>query len=143
MNHAGLIDCAACHTQDKPNPHFDGQCSLCHFDTTNWKNAQFDHSTIGNADCSTCHQPPANHFSGTCSTCHQDTTNWKNATFNHPFPLNHGGANGNCATCHPSGGTDWTCTACHAQSEMDNKHKEVNNYTSDCIACHPDGQSHN
>ncbi len=30
FNHTGQTDCASCHTKDKPNNHFAGQCSTCH-----------------------------------------------------------------------------------------------------------------
>ncbi len=135
----GGADCATCH--QPPANHYAGACRNCHGDTGNWRNASFDHSAIGGADCSTCHQPPANHFPGACRDCHSDTGNWRNATFNHSFPINHHGANGNCATCHPGNNyASWTCAACHDQGKMDEKHKEINGYTGNCLACHADGR---
>jgi len=139
----GSTDCSACHAGRMPPNHFSGPCSACHKDTGNWKNAAFDHGTIGGADCSACHQPPPNHFQGACKDCHTDTGNWKNASFSHSFPLGHGGANGNCATCHPGNNYgSWTCTACHSQVKMDDKHKEIAGYTGgNCMACHANGRT--
>ncbi len=134
----GATDCVACH--QPPTNHYSGTCSTCHTDTSNWQNAMFDHSTIGATDCVACHQPPANHFPGVCRDCHTDTSNWQNATFDHTFPIDHEGANGNCATCHPGNDyTQWTCTACHDPGEMDDKHRDVTGYSTHCIACHADG----
>jgi hypothetical protein len=141
----GATDCAACHASRAPANHYGGACSACHRDTGNWRNATFDHGTIGSTDCAACHasRAPANHFPAPCRNCHTDTGNWKNVNFSHAFPLDHHGANGNCSTCHP--GNDygnWTCTACHAQNKMDDKHKEISGYTSNCLVCHPDGRKH-
>jgi len=133
----GDTDCVACH--QPPANHYPLPCHNCHKDTTNWKNVQFDHSFIGNMDCSVCHPRPANHFGAPCTTCHHDTTNWHNVQFNHPFPMNHGGANGNCAVCHPDLTTSWTCTACHSNAAMDARHAQVNGYSHNCIQCHSTG----
>ena len=140
VNHSLFSDlnCDVCH-QAPPN-HYPLPCKNCHKDTTNWKNVQFDHSFIGNMDCSVCHQPPPNHFGTPCGMCHHDTTNWLNVSFDHPFPLNHGGANGQCSVCHPNGGTAWTCTACHGNAAMDARHAQVAGYSHNCIQCHPTGQ---
>ncbi len=136
----GDQDCSACHAP--PPNHYPGTCATCHLDTSNFLNAVFDHSTIGNQDCSACHAPPPNHFPGSCNTCHQDTTNFSNATFSHTFPLNHGGANGDCNTCHPGGNlATYTCTACHNQNEMVEEHADEGiTDISNCVACHPTGE---
>ena len=42
---------------------------------------------------------------------------------------------------YPGGNTGgWTCAGCHDPGEMDNHHKEVQNYSGNCIGCHPGGQ---
>jgi hypothetical protein len=84
---------------------------------------------------------PADHYSGQCSDCH-NTNTWEGATFNHSFPVDHGNANGNCAACHPSGGSDWTCYGCHSEAEMIHKHDEegIPNITGRCLECHPNGE---
>jgi ElaB/YqjD/DUF883 family membrane-anchored ribosome-binding protein len=141
FNHqfAGATDCQSCHNKNKPANHWNGQCSGCH-NTNAWKPASFNHQFAGATDCQACHggNKPANHFDGQCSGCH-NTDSWKGATFNHPFPMDHGGAGGNCATCHPGGGSAYTCFNCHNQGEMDNKHSGIPNYASRCTDCHANG----
>jgi hypothetical protein len=106
---AGATDCQSCHS--RPNGHFGGQCSACH-STNGWKPASFNHSAAGATDCQSCHSRPENHFSGQCSNCHSTNT-WSGATFTHEFDMNHGGANGQCALCHPSGTSATDCSSCH------------------------------
>jgi len=139
---AGATDCKACHSGRKPANHFGGQCSACH-NTTKWTGAKFNHSAAGATDCKACHSgnKPANHFDGQCSKCHT-TSSWSGASFNHKFPVNHGGANGKCAQCHPSGGSQYNCFACHDQAKMTNKHNEegISNFSGRCLDCHPNGR---
>jgi hypothetical protein len=56
--------------------------------------------------------------------------------------MNHGRANGQCAACHPGGGSAWTCFGCHNKTEMDKKHAEerITNYAARCMECHSDGK---
>jgi hypothetical protein len=142
FNHSavGATDCQSCHA--RPSGHWGGQCSACH-STTAWKPATFNHSAAGATDCIACHsnRRPANHYDGQCSNCHS-TNAWKPANFNHGFPMNHGGAGGKCATCHPSGGSSWTCFNCHNQSKMDEKHNEkgIPDYAGRCLDCHAGGE---
>jgi hypothetical protein len=138
FNHTGQTDCLACHTVNKPANHYGGQCSACH-NTSAWTPASFNHT--GFTDCQGCHARPQNHFQGQCSDCH-NTNSWEGATFNHSFPLNHGDANGNCASCHPSGGSDWTCYGCHNEGAMINKHNEegISNIGGRCMECHANGE---
>jgi hypothetical protein len=143
FNHStiGATDCNACHTP--PANHYAGSCRDCHTDTNNFRNATFNHSTIGATDCNACHTPPANHYAGSCRDCHTDTGNFRNAAFNHSFPINHNGANGDCATCHPGGNTSsYTCTNCHEhrESEVNEDHDEVAGFPAPCASCHPDGK---
>ncbi|MFN2120024.1 MAG: hypothetical protein ACK2T0_06505 [Anaerolineales bacterium] len=161
--------CSSCHGQDDPhNGAFGSNCAACH-STSAWKPATFDHSqsnfpltgahtslacsachgnTIGAlpTTCASCHDEPAFHagmFAGqSCSNCHS-TSAWQPAQYNgpHSFPMNHGGANGDCSTCHQPNLTTWTCTACHSQSRMDQEHHEVSGYDGNCIKCHANGRS--
>ncbi len=135
----GSTDCAACHTP--PANHFPGLCSSCHGDVNDFRSVTFNHA--GLTDCQSCHAAPANHYPGQCSACHT-TASWSGATFNHTFPINHEGANGDCATCHPGGETAvYTCTACHNQQEMNEEHDEESGYTgNNCVQCHADGREH-
>jgi hypothetical protein len=144
FNHAaaGATDCVSCHSRDKPANHFAGQCSACHT-TQAWKPASFNHAAAGATDCAACHakDKPANHFDGQCSNCH-NTNSWQGASFDHTFPINHGGAGGVCAKCHPSGTASWTCFTCHDQAKLTQKHSEegILNIVGNCLACHPGGK---
>ena len=105
-------------------------------------------------DCFACHQAQylgttnPNHttagFPTTCATCHT-TVAWTGATFNHTwFNMNHGGANGVCATCHTNSGnyTIFTCTNCHSKTQTDSRHSGVSGYvynSVNCYACHRNG----
>ena len=144
FNHqaVGATNCQSCHADKKPANHFAGQCSACH-STSAWRPASFNHAAAGATDCQSCHARPANHFSGQCSQCHA-TTAWLPANYSHTFPLNHGGANGTCATCHPGGGSAYTCFNCHNEGELTQKHNEegIPDYISRCMECHADGQEH-
>lgn len=143
FNHqaVGATDCKACHSGNKPANHWGGQCSACH-NTSSWSQAKFNHSAAGAADCKACHsgKKPANHFDGQCSQCHS-TSSWKGASFNHSFPMNHGGANGNCSKCHPSGSAKYNCFACHDKGKMTNEHSEegISGIDGRCLSCHTRG----
>jgi hypothetical protein len=143
FNHqaVGATDCKACHSGNKPANHWGGQCSACH-NTSFWSEAKFSHSAVGATDCKACHsgKKPANHFGGQCSQCHS-TSSWSGASFNHSFPMNHGGANGNCSKCHPSGGAKYNCYACHDKGKTINKHNEegISSVDGRCLDCHTRG----
>ncbi|RMF46090.1 MAG: hypothetical protein D6755_07095, partial [Anaerolineae bacterium] len=146
-------ECAACHQQSAPVPHFPGDCAACHSPTT-WQDVNFDHQVAGATDCKACHSQnkPANHFKGQCSLCHS-TNAWKPANFNHEAagatdckachsknkPKNH--FSGQCSLCHSTtawkpanfnhqaaGATD--CQACHS------KNKPKNHFSGQCSLCH-------
>lgn len=129
-------------------PHVSVPCLSCH---------------VGNVyagtptDCYSCHKADytgttnPNHvaagFPTTCTTCHTTwvTTNWLGATFNHTwFPMNHGGANGVCSTCHTNSNdySVFTCTNCHTKAQTDPQHTGVTGYvynSVNCYACHKNG----
>jgi len=87
-------------------------------------------------------------FPTTCQSCH-NTTAWTGATFNHTqytqFSINHGNANGVCATCHinSSNYAIFQCTGCHGGNNAANFHHEnVNGYvynSVNCYQCHQSG----
>jgi hypothetical protein len=56
--------------------------------------------------------------------------------------MDHGDASGDCAACHPSGGSDWTCYTCHEQQETLEKHDEEvgGDIAGRCLECHPNGE---
>jgi hypothetical protein len=84
-------------------------------------------------------------FPTTCATCHT-TTAWTGATFNHTyFPVNHGNANGVCATCHTNS-SDYSvfqCTGCHGNNNAAKfSHPNVGGYvynSVNCYQCHKNG----
>ena len=108
--------------------------------------------------CYSCHQADftgttnPNHVSAgwptTCTTCHT-TTAWIPATlpasYHTFFPLNHGNANGVCATCHTNSAdySVFQCTGCHGGNNAANfEHPKVNGYvynSVNCYACHKSG----
>jgi hypothetical protein len=155
--------CAECHsTMDWARARFDHNqagfpltgahaslsCDQCH--------ANFSFGG-GSATCVTCHQAdydgttnPGHAAAGIptdCAACH-GTTTWDGARFDHDqwFPVNSGTHRGrwsSCTDCHTAGNfSQFTCTQCHSQSEMDSHHREEAGYgpaPADCIRCHPQG----
>jgi hypothetical protein len=120
FNHANpsTLDCRACHAAATPANHFTLQCSACHTAGTTWKSASFNHADPANLDCQACHagDAPAQHYQLQCSTCHTPS-GWPRGPFVHDqFDINHGGANGNCATCHPKGPPATDCITCHQKN---------------------------
>jgi len=124
-------------------------CAMCHVN---------NNYTSLSTDCYSCHKSDytgttnPNHISAgfptTCITCHTTwvTTNWLGATFNHTwFDVNHGKANGVCATCHtnPSDYSVFQCTGCHGNNNAANfNHPSVGGYvynSVNCYQCHQNG----
>ncbi|MFQ5436678.1 MAG: hypothetical protein ACE5FD_17610, partial [Anaerolineae bacterium] len=107
--------------------------------TSNWSNATFNHNTIGNTDCSACHNPPANHYGGACRNCHQDTSNFSNAAFNHNSI-----GNTDCSACHnpPANHYGGACRDCH--QDTGNFHNVNFNHQgfTDCQSCHARPSNH-
>ncbi len=122
------IDCAACHADG-----FGGTptaCFDCHMD--DWFGAEPDHAAAG--------------FPMTCQQCH-NASDWDDVDFDHAFFPIQGGDHGrlDCADCHPTGASTFTCTSCHehSKSEMDDEHDDVGDYlyqSPACLACHPNGK---
>jgi nitrate/TMAO reductase-like tetraheme cytochrome c subunit len=120
-------------------------CASCHVNN--------NYTTVP-TDCYSCHKADytgttnPNHvatgFPTTCATCHS-TTSWAGAVFNHTwFNVNHGNANGVCATCHTNS-SDYSifqCTNCHTKSNTDSQHRNVGGYvynSVNCYQCHKNG----
>jgi len=137
--------------------HQDARCQSCHVMPA--RTLIFNPSS--DTDCLACHQNEYNQehagsgFPTECLACH-DQVDWRGATFaDHDaqfFPIFSGPHRGkwqnDCATCHnvPNSFQTSTCFSCHehAQSQMDDKHREVSGYayeTTACLSCHPDGRS--
>ena len=120
-------------------------CTDCHVN---------NNYNITNTDCFSCHSAEyyattdpnhvAAHFPTTCATCH-DTIKWADGKFDHTWwDMNHGGAKGNCATCHtnPNDYSVFTCTNCHTQSQTDREHQGIKGYvynSVNCYQCHKNG----
>src|SRR5258706_8145996 len=97
--HATSVACASCHVNNNYTT-LPITCYGCHTATYN-------------ATTNPAHAAAV--FPTTCATCHT-TAAWTGATFNHTyFPVNHGNANGVCATCHtnPANYLVFQCTQCH------------------------------
>jgi predicted CXXCH cytochrome family protein len=165
-NHAAAgfpTTCDTCHTttdwtgatfnhNNTPFPltgaHLTVACNLCHV------NNVFAGTPT---DCYSCHKADftgttnPNHVTAgwptTCTTCHT-TTAWIPATlpssYHTFFPLNHGNANGVCATCHTNS-SDYSvfqCTGCHSAASTNGEHNGVSGYvynSVNCYACHKNG----
>jgi hypothetical protein len=56
--------------------------------------------------------------------------------------MDHGGAGGNCSTCHPNGGSNYTCYNCHDRAETEKHHAEKNilDIANRCTQCHAGGR---
>jgi NMD protein affecting ribosome stability and mRNA decay len=106
------------------------------------------HQTDYNNTTNPGHAAQAQFFPTTCQNCH-NTTAWTGATFNHsqytPFPINHGNANGVCATCHTNSNnySVFQCTGCHGGNNANNfNHPRVSGYvynSTNCYQCHRSG----
>ncbi len=111
-------NCEGCHAlgkrvvaTPKSNSHIvtDAPCESCHFNTSTFLGARFNHATARPGDCASCHNgrqgtaKPASHGSGkkamdSCDHCHR-TSAFIPASWNHI-----GVAPGTCTTCHVLGG---------------------------------------
>jgi predicted CXXCH cytochrome family protein len=85
----------------------DAPCETCHFNTSTFMGARFNHGTAQPGQCATCHNGrlstgrPANHNSGnkaikSCDQCHRSYA-WLPSSWNHI-----GVAPRTCRTCHVS-----------------------------------------
>jgi hypothetical protein len=106
------------------------------------------HQTTYNNTTNPGHAAQPQFFPTTCTNCH-NTTAWTGATFPHTnytqFSINHGNANGVCATCHTNSNdySIFQCTACHGGNNANNfGHPNVNGYvynSINCYQCHSGG----
>jgi hypothetical protein len=121
--HATSVPCASCHVNNNFTT-LPIDCYGCH-------------ATAYNTTTNPAHAAAG--FPTTCATCHT-TTAWTGATFNHTyFPVNHGGANGVCATCHINSANYavFQCTVCHGGGNAANfHHPNVGGYVYNSINCY-------
>ncbi len=147
-------DCSGCHRDERPDPHFPGECSLCHTETV-WDPGVFPHPETASLDCAACHagRAPEDHFQAQCSACHE-IEGWEAVKFNHAAvdSADCGGCHqedrpeshfpGDCSLCHGIDG--WTdagfehlsvdsCGSCHEGS------RPADHFPGDCTACHTPG----
>jgi len=127
-------------------------CALCHVNgnyTTLPLTCIGCHQATYNTTTNPGHAAQPTFFpSAQCSTCHT-TAGWTPATFNHTqytrFSINHGNANGVCATCHTNSNdySIFQCTQCHGGNNSANfHHPGVNGYvynSVNCYQCHSGG----
>jgi len=161
-------DCTKCHDTNSWTPatfdhnlttfpltgaHVSVSCVSCH--SSGYNNTP--------TECVACHETDYNNttdpshaaaqFPTNCLECHS-TNAWEPANWDHDgqyFPIysgSHREAWDNCADCHnnPANYTQFECINCHKHeiSEMNDKHREVADYSYDspsCYNCHPDGKS--
>jgi hypothetical protein len=117
-------------------------CASCHVNnnyTTLPTNCYGCHAADYAATTNPVHKAAPTIFTTTCTTCH-NTTAWTGATFNHTwFNVNHGNANGVCATCHTSS-TNYAifqCTGCHGGGNPNNfHHPNVGGYVYNSVNCY-------
>ncbi len=111
-------------------------CDSCH------KNGEY----VGTpSSCASCHTEPDFHvgkFGTECADCHS-TTAWLSVDYEglHTFPIEHNGADGQCATCHPDGLNTFTCFNCHNFEKIAEEHDEegISDITN-CMECHESGR---
>ena len=121
--------------------HLQVACATCHVNnnyTTLPTTCYGCHQADYNATTNPVHKAAPTVFTTTCTTCH-NTTAWTGATFSHTWlSMNHGGANGVCATCHtnPSDYTVFQCTNCHAKAQTDSTHQGNPNYVYNSVNCY-------
>lgn len=130
------VDCSQCHGNGYSNTPM--ECVSCH---------QQDYDNTTNP------AHAAAQFPTTCEDCHS-TTAWEPAQFDHDglyFPIysgKHRNEWNQCADCHNNANDykAFECINCHEhnQTEMNDKHREVNNYSYNsaaCYDCHPQGKA--
>lgn len=158
-------NCDECHAVGKrvlatPKHHAhivtDAPCESCHFNTSTWLGARYNHGAAVPGQCKTCHSgrqatgKPATHGSGnkataSCDSCHRSSS-WLPASWNHV-----GVAPGTCATCHngttaigkPLGShtmvakATYACDACHSfVGWLPAQYKHTS--AAPCASCHDD-----
>lgn len=108
-----------------------------------------DLEPAGNEDpheCRACHEEPAIHaerFGMNCARCH-GLQAWKPALLTkHTFPLDHGGDQLACQTCHVTTYAGYTCYGCHDHqpAAMEAAHDDLEApELESCASCHPTGE---
>lgn len=137
-------NCEGCHAlgkrilaTPKSNTHIvtDAACESCHFNTSTWLGARYNHGTAVPGQCTTCHNgriaasKHASHVPTTiandrCDMCHRTST-WKPASWNHTDTLS------DCSSCHKNGGPGRNLSGGHLPMSM-----STVSFVGNCKACH-------
>ncbi len=83
----------------------DAPCEICHFNTSTFLGARYNHGTARTGQCATCHNgriaagKPAKHVvtNYSCDSCHRSSS-WV------PASWNHNGVTQDCSACHRAAG---------------------------------------
>ncbi len=120
--------CAGCHAvggrvvaTPKSNTHIvtDAPCETCHFNTSTWLGARYNHGTARRGECISCHNgristgKHSGHVPTTysCDSCHR-TSSWIPASWNHTDTTS------DCVTCHKAGGPGRNYSASHMNAAV-------------------------
>lgn len=114
----------------------DAPCETCHFNTSTFYGARYNHGTAVPGQCTNCHNgrivegTPRNHpvspvVGASCDSCHRSSS-WLPASWNHTD------TGSDCSVCHKSGGPGRNYTiATHLPMSM-----PPATFTGNCKACH-------
>jgi hypothetical protein len=111
----------------------DAPCETCHFNTSTFYGARYNHGTAVPGQCETCHngriaqgKPSAHPVTlSACDNCHRSSS-WLPASWNHRDTAS------DCSVCHKAGGPGRNYTAAtHLPMSMDTV-----SFTGNCKACH-------
>jgi nitrate/TMAO reductase-like tetraheme cytochrome c subunit len=113
----------------------DAPCETCHFNTSTFFGARYNHGTAVPGQCTNCHNgrivegTPRNHpvspIPGvSCDSCHRSSS-WLPASWNHTDTAS------DCSTCHKAGGPGRNYVTGHLPMSMDTQ-----NFATNCKACH-------
>lgn len=113
----------------------DAPCDTCHFNTSTFFGARFNHGTARPGECTNCHNgriepgTPPNHpvspvVGASCDNCHRSSA-WVPARWNHTDTAS------DCSVCHKAGGPGRNYAVGHLPMSMDTV-----TFTGNCRACH-------
>ena len=122
VQHAGLTDCASCHTPTTwtnvsfkhPFPLTGGHaglaCNKCHVSKPGGATLPGTQFPLPDPSCVSCHDEQHGGLTD-CASCHT-TDAWNPSTFLHPSAGRHSATSFACVKCHPNGFATSSCT-CH------------------------------
>jgi hypothetical protein len=110
----------------------DAPCDTCHFNTSTFYGARFNHGTAKPGECANCHNgrimagKPTDHPATiyACDSCHRSSS-WIPASWNHRDTAS------DCSFCHKAGGAGRPASGGHLPMSMDTV-----NFSGNCRACH-------